>query len=331
MLRFIIKRILMMIPVLLGVMLIVFSLSHFMPGDPVVNALGSEYTQEQYDQKAAEMGLDKPFLQQFLDYLVDVVFHQDLGYSYKSHREVSTEIGERIGISLRLGIMSCMITVLLGIPLGIISAIKQYSPLDYTVTTISLIFASMPGFWLALMMMLLFSLTLKWLPSSGLSSWKHYVMPVLAQGLMPIASIVRMTRSSMLEVIRQDYIRTARAKGLSERMVIWRHALKNALIPVITVIGMQASMIIGGSVIIETIFSIPGVGTLLMTAINNRDYPSTMGIVLVLSLFVCIVNLIVDLVYATVDPRIKAQFVSSTRQRRKKEPRKIMGEGAETA
>ena len=310
MVRFTLKRLLWMIPVLIGILFIVFTLSHFMPGDPVQNKLGTNYTQEQYDAMEHELGLDQPFLKQFWDYLVGVVTRFDLGTSYKSYRAVNTMIFERLGTTLKLGIFSSIVTIVISMPLGIISARKQYTPLDYSVTTISLIFASVPGFWLAMMMMILFALKLGWLPSSGIGSWKNYVMPVLAQGLMPLASITRMTRSSMLEVIRQDYIRTARAKGLPENKVIHRHALRNALIPVITVVGMQMSMIFGGSVVIETIFSMPGLGTLLMSSINGRDYPAIMGIVFVLSLSVCVINLLVDLVYAAVDPRIKAQFSS---------------------
>ncbi len=310
MVKYTIKRLLWMIPVLLGILFIVFTLSHFMPGDPVINRLGTNYTQEQYDAMEHELGLDQPFLKQFWDYLVGVVTKFDLGTSYKSYRSVNTMVLERLGTTLKLGILSSIVTIVISMPLGIISARHQYQPLDYSVTTVSLIFASVPSFWLAMMMMLLFSLKLGWLPSSGIGTWKHYVLPVLAQGLMPLASVTRMTRSSMLEVIRQDYIRTARAKGLKENVVIYRHALKNALIPVITVIGMQMSMIFGGSVVIESIFSMPGLGTLLMTSINSRDYPAIMGIVFVISLSVCVINLLVDLVYAAVDPRIKAQFSS---------------------
>ncbi len=308
MIRFTIRRLLWMIPVLLGILFIVFTLSHFMPGDPVQSKLGTNYTQEQYDALEHEMGLDQPFLKQFWDYLVGVVTRFDLGTSYKTYRAVNTMVFERIGTTLKLGIFSSIVTIVISMPLGIISARHQYTPLDYSVTTISLIFASVPGFWLAMMMMILFALKLGWLPSSGIGTWKHYVMPVLAQGLMPLASITRMTRSSMLEVVRQDYIRTARAKGLKENVVINKHALKNALIPVITVVGMQLSMIFGGSVVIETIFSMPGLGTLLMSSINGRDYPAIMGIVFIISLSVCVINLLVDLVYAAVDPRIKAQF-----------------------
>ena len=321
MLKFTIRRLLVTIPVLLGVLFIVFSLNHFMPGDPVVSKIGSNYTQEQYDRVEHEMGLDKPFLVQFVDYVVGIVTRFDLGDSYQSNREVRTMILERVGVTLKLGLLSVLVTVILGVPLGVISAIKQYSPLDYGVTTVSLILAAVPGFWLAMMMMILFSLKLGWLPAGGITSWKCYIMPVMAQGLMPLASVTRMARSSMLEVIRQDYIRTARAKGLSEAKVVTRHALKNALLSVITVIGMMISMIFGGSMVIEMIFSMPGMGTMLMSAINSRDYPVVMGVVFMISLFTCITNLLVDLAYAAVDPRIKAQFASSGRKKKMKKER----------
>ena len=314
--RFIGKRLLQMIPVLLGVLLLIFILGNLMPGDPVMSRLGSSYTQEEYDELSHEMGLDRPIIVQFCDYVYKLVTQGEMGTSYNSYRSVKAELDGRISVTFKIGILATTVTILISIPLGILSATKQYSVLDYSVTTVSLILASLPGFWLALMMMLLFSLKLGWLPSGGLQSWKGYIMPILANALMPLASIVRMTRSSMLEVIRPDYIRTARAKGVPERTVIMRHALKNALIPVITVIGMQISMIAGGSVIVESIYSIPGIGVLLMTAINNRDYPIIQGVVLIISLFVCVVNLLTDIVYALVDPRIRAQFTSGSKKRK---------------
>jgi len=318
MIGFTIRRIIAMIPVLLGVLLIVFTLSHFMPGDPVLQQLGTNYTPEQYEALERQLGLDKPFFVQFWNYLVGVVTHFDLGTSYSTHRAVSTMIFENIGTTLKLGILSCVLTMVIGVPLGILSAIKQYSVADVTVTTVSMIFAALPGFWLGLMMMLLFSLNLGWLPSSGIGTWQQWIMPVLAQGLMPVALITRMTRSSMLEVIRQDYIDTAYAKGCSDRYVIWRHALKNALIPVITVFGMQMSMIFGSTIITEMIFSMPGVGTMLMRAITGRDYPTIVGVVLVISLCVCLINIFVDLAYTVVDPRIKEQFSGRNNKKRYK-------------
>lgn len=324
--KYILKRILIMIPVLLGVLLIVFTLNQMTPGDPVVNLLDTNYTQEQYDAKKAELGLDKPFLTQFFIYVKNIVTKFDLGTSYQTRRSVTQEILERFPTTIKLGVLGICVTVIIGIPFGIISATKQYSPLDYGVTVGSLFFASMPNFWMAMMMIIIFALNLKWLPASGTTSWKNWIMPVLAQGLGPVAMVTRMTRSSMLEVVRQDYIRTARAKGMTEAAIIRKHALKNALIPVVTVVGMQLSTIVAGSVVLESIFSIPGIGMLMMTAINNRNYPEIQGCVVFLSISICVMNLIVDILYAFIDPRIMAQY--TTGKRRKKVAAVSEGEAA---
>lgn len=317
MIKYIIKRLLQMIPVLLGVLIIVFSLSYLMPGDPVLNQLPDNYTQEQYDQVEHEMGLDQPYLVQLGQYIWGVVTRLDLGTSYMTNRAVSATISERVGVTIQLGVLSVCVTVVLGIPFGIISAIKQKTALDYTVSILAVVLASIPGFWLALMGIVVFSIKLNLLPASGLSTPLHYILPVAASGMMSLAGTTRMTRSSLLEVIRQDYIRTARAKGLREMAIIRKHALKNALIPVITMIGGQISMVIGGNVIIESIFNIPGIGSLMVTGINNRDYPTIMGITLVIAVFVCCMNLLVDLAYAAIDPRIKAQFAGGGKRRKK--------------
>lgn len=316
MVKFLIKRILLMIPVLLGVIIIVFFVSRALPGDPVVNFLSSNYTQEEYDAQKEKMGLDRPLLEQLADYVWGVITRFDLGNSYSTGLPVMKELSSRIWVTVRLGLMSCAVTALIGIPFGIISATRQYSALDYSVTSLSILFASMPGFWLALMSIILFTQILGWLPASGLYSWKHYILPVLCNAMMAMAITTRMTRSSMLEVIRQDYIDTARAKGLKEGAVIRRHALKNAVIPVITVIGNQCSVIIGGSVVIESIFSIAGMGTLLVTSINARDYPTVLGVTFVISLFVCVINVVVDIAYCIADPRMKAQLISGTKRRK---------------
>lgn len=318
MVRFIVKRLLIIIPTLLGILFIIFTINYFTPGDPAMSALGKNYTEEAYQAKIVEMGLDQPFVTRYFIYLKNIVTKLDLGTSYSTLRPVSSMIGERITTTLKLGILSSIVTILLGVVVGIISAIKQYSPIDYISMSLSVFFAAMPGFWLALMCIMFFCINLGWLPASGLTTWKHYILPVLCLGLSPIAIIIRMTRSSMLDVIRMDYIRTARAKGVSERSVIYKHALRNALIPVITTVGMQLSMVVAGSVVIESIFSIPGIGMLMLSAINNRDYPLIQGVVLVLSLFICVINLLVDLAYAAVDPRIKAQYVGVSKTRNKK-------------
>jgi len=310
MIRFVLKRTLLLIPVLLGVLLIIFVINSI-SGDPIVMLLPVDATEAQKEVLREELGLDRPFVVQFADYVWGVVTRFDLGTSYFNNRPVADEVLDRYPISLEFALLSVCISILIGVPLGIISAIKQNSPLDYTSTLLSLLFASMPHFWLGLMLILIFSLHLGWFPASGLGTWRHWVLPSLALGLTPIASICRTTRSNMLEVIRQDYIRTARAKGLSERSVIWKHALKNALIPVVTVIGMQVGVIIGGSVVVESVFSIPGIGTLIRNGVNNKDFPSIMGSLVVHSLTIGVLNLIVDVFYGFIDPRIKAQYMGS--------------------
>lgn len=321
MIKYIVKRVLIMIPVLFGVIFIVFMINRLSPGDPVAGILGSSYTQEQYDAKAAELGLDKPVLVQFGQYIVNLVTKLDLGTSYSTGQSVSSEIFGRFPTTVKLGVIGCIITVVLGIPFGIISATKQYSAMDYGVTIFSLIFASMPGFWLALMLIIIFALNLKWVPASMVGhsvTWKAWILPAIAVGLSPVASITRLTRSSMLDVVRQDYIRTARAKGLSEGTVIKKHALKNALIPVITSVGLQLGMLVSGSVVVEAIFSIPGLGTLMTTAISNKDYPVIQGCVVVLATLICVINLCTDIAYGFVDPRIMSEMTGSKKKKGKR-------------
>lgn len=320
MLKYIGRRLLVMIPVLLGVLIIVYALSCFMPGDPVRNALGTNnYTQEQYDAMEHQMGLDRPFIVQLGDYLWGVITRFDLGEAYSTKQPVTESLALRVGVSIKLGLMSLCLAALIGIPIGIFSAIRQNTVADYIITTLSIILASLPAFWLAMESIQIFAAKLHVLPASGLTSWKHYILPVACSSMMTLASLVRMTRSSMLEVIRQDYIRTARSKGMKEKRVIFKHGLKNALIPIITVVGNQVGMVVGGSIIVETIFNIPGMGMLMMGAINQRDYPLIMGVTLVTSIFVCVCNLLVDIIYSMIDPQIRGQFASS-KKRRKEEP-----------
>lgn len=316
MFKYIMRNILMIIPTVLGVVFIVFTINQFTPGDPVILMLGADYTQEQYDETAAELGVDQPFFTQFFNYLKNIITKFDFGTSYSSKRPVMDEIAGRFSVSLKLGLLSCLVSVMIGVPLGIVSATKQYSVLDYSLTLSALFFSAVPNFWLSMMLILLFSLNLGWLPASGLMNWKAYIIPVIASSAGAMAAITRQTRSSMLEVIRQDYIRTARSKGLSEGQVIRKHALKNALIPVVTLVGMQLGMIMGGSAVIEAIHNIPGMGTLLLNAINKKDYPTIQTIVLILSVVVCGMNVLVDIIYALIDPRIKAQYQKKTVKKR---------------
>ncbi len=321
MLRFILKRLLIIIPTLLGVMLVIFTINFFIPGDPVLLALGNNYTEEAYEHKRAEMGLDKGFVERYVDYVWGVVTELDLGTSYDNSRPVKDAIfNSRLGVTLKVGVLSCIVTVLLGVGIGILSAVKKYTAIDYAATTFAVVFSAAPGFWVGLMSMLIFSLKLGWLPASwDNGSWQGMVLQVLCLALSPISLVVRMTRTSMLDVINQDYIRTARAKGVKERTVIFSHALRNAMIPVLTVIGAQLTFVVGGSFIVESVFSIPGIGMLLLTAINTRDFPMIQGTVLVLSTFVCVINLLVDVAYAYADPRIKAQYEGQNKRRARKE------------
>ena len=307
----------MMIPVLLGVMVVIFTINYISPSDPLVSLLGADATEAQRLAKAQELGLDQPYLVQMFNYIKDVVLHFDLGTSYTTYTPVLKSILQRFPTTFKLAILAVALASVIGIPLGIIAATHQNSIFDYISSIVALIGASMPGFWLGLMLIILFALNLKWLPASGLDTWKHWILPVVSIGVFPIATIMRTTRSSMLEVIRQDYIRTARAKGITENKVITRHALKNALIPVVTVVGMQLSFVMGGVIVLESVFSIPGLGSLLKTAIGYNDYPTIQGCVLFIALIMSVMNLLVDILYAFIDPRLKSQYASKKKKKEK--------------
>lgn len=306
--KYIIRRILMLIPVLLGVTFIVFTLMYITPGDPARLSLGESAPESAVQELREEMGLNKPFLARYGNYIKDLVLHQDIGKSYVTKRPVMQELAASFPATLKLAGLSMLFAILLGIPIGIISAVKQYSWFDSITMIIALIGISMPVFWLGLLLIILFAVNLKWLPSSGFSSIKYMILPAVSLGAQSVAVITRMTRSSMLEVIRQDYIRTARAKGQREKIVVLKHALGNALIPIITVTGLQFGGLLGGAVLTETIFSIPGIGRLMVDSIKMRDFPVVQGGVLFIAIMFSIVNLLVDLLYAYVDPRIKSQY-----------------------
>ncbi len=305
--RYILRRILVTIPVLLCVTFLIFTMMHFTDGDPARLILGDTATEEEVAALQREMGLDRPFFEQYVRYMWNL-FHGDLGVSYMTKLPVSNEIMTRLPVTIRLALLSCIFAVVIGIPAGIISAVKQYTILDNIITVLALIGITMPNFWLALLLVLFFSVKLGVLPASGLYGPLYYIMPVISISAASLATITRMTRSSMLEVIRSDYIRTAKAKGLSERQVIIKHGLKNALIPIITIIGIQFAGGLSGAVVNEQVFAIPGLGKLMVDAIKNRNYPLVEGGVLVIALMCSIVNLAVDLMYAIADPRIKAQY-----------------------
>ncbi len=308
MIRYIAKRLLMMIPVLLGVIIIVFSIMYMTPGDPARMILGEAAPASAVAVLRETLGLNGSYFSQLFTYVKKVVFEFDLGYSYASKKPVIDEILERFPTTLLLATLSVTISVVVGVTMGIISATKQYSVFDKIATSIALLGVSMPTFWAGLMAVIIFAVRLRWLPASGSYGWEYWILPSLTLGLSSSATIMRMTRSSMLEVIRQDYIRTARAKGQKESVVIVSHALKNAMIPVVTVIGMRFGALLGGSVLIESVFAIPGLGKFIIDSINMRDNPVVQGGVLLLALSFSICNLLVDILYGFIDPRIKSQY-----------------------
>lgn len=306
--RYIFKRLFSMVPVLVGVAFVIFTMLYLTPGDPAKLILGEQASEEALTQFRAAQGLNDPFFVQFGRYLYNAVFNQDIGTSYITKHAVLADVLSAFPNTCLLAGLATLFSVLIGIPLGIVSAIKQYSFLDSVVLVFALIGISMPSFWLGLLLILFFSVQLGWFPSSGFSTFSAMILPSLSLAFGSLAILTRMTRSSMLEVIRQDYIRTARAKGQKESRVIWSHALPNALIPIITVAGLQFCNLLGGALLTESIFSIPGVGRLMVDSIKMRDYPTVQGGVLFIAFSVSLVNLLVDLLYAYVDPRIKAQY-----------------------
>ncbi|MCD8332931.1 MAG: ABC transporter permease [Clostridiales bacterium] len=316
--RYVLKRVLMMIPILLVVLILVFVITHYMPGDPVRVVLGSNYTEEQYIEMSQQMGLDKPLIAQFGNYLYNLVFNHSFGTSYLTSRAVTTELSGRIVVSIRIGLLSCLLTTCIAIPVGIISAVNKNSILDYIISTLSIIIAALPNFWVALMCIIIFCLRLGWLPATASASWQGYILPVICNGTLSLAIVTRQTRSSMLDVVRQDYMRTARAKGLSSTQTVIRHGLKNAMLPVLATLGTQFSMIVGGSVVIENIFAVPGMGARLVTAINQRDYTVVMAIVVIISAFSMCILLLVDILFGLIDPRVKAQFAGKVRRKKSK-------------
>lgn len=307
MLKFTVKRLLYLVLVLIGVSFLVCLLLYMTPGDPVRMMLGESSTPEAQAELRAELGLDDPFLVQYGRYMANIVFHQDLGTSYSTGRPVLESILEVFPNTVTLATASIVIAIVLGTFLGIISAVKQNSLLDNAVMVLALIGTSAPIFWIGILMILLFSVQLNWLPPSGFGSFKQLIMPAVALGMQSTAVVARMTRSSMLEVIRQDYVKTARAKGQKESVVIMRHVFRNALIPVITVVGLQFGTLLGGAMLTEIVFSIPGVGRLMIEAIKQRDFPIVQGSVLFVAACFSLVNLAVDLLYAVVDPKVSKE------------------------
>ncbi|MEL7650063.1 MAG: ABC transporter permease [Sedimentibacter sp.] len=310
--KYIFRRVLMLIPVIIGVTFIVFFILNLSPGDPAAIILGDQATAEALEMKREELGLNDPIFVRYGNYMVNLV-QGDLGTSYRNNLDVWDQVMQRFPNTFILAVISTLVALLIGIPTGITSALKQYSMMDNISMIIALIGVSMPVFWLGLMLVIFFALNLKILPSQGMGVGfipliKSLILPSFSLGAMSAAVIARMTRSSMLDVTRQDYISTARAKGLSEKIITNHHMLKNAMIPIITAVGLQFGTLLGGSMLTETVFSWPGVGRLMIDSIKSKDIPLVLGSVIFLAIMFTVVNLIVDIVYAFVDPRIKSQY-----------------------
>jgi peptide/nickel transport system permease protein len=310
--QYVARRVLAIVPVLFGISVLVFVLVHLIPGDVAQILLGTQATQEQIETLRRTYGLDRPLPLQYADWLSHVV-RGDFGVSLRTSRPVLPDLVSRFGVTVQLTMLSMLIALLVAIPLGVASAANRGRRSDAISRVVALLGLSIPNFWLGTMLILFVSVVLKWLPPPGFVSlldnpWlaiQTLILPSLALGTAVAAFIMRMVRSSLLEVLRQDYIRTAHAKGLGEQVVLYRHALKNAFIPVLTVIGVQIGYLLGGAVIIESIFSLPGMGRFLLDSINNRDYSIVQGGVLFIALIFSVVNLLVDLVYGWLDPRIR--------------------------
>lgn len=278
------------------------------PGDPAVRILGPDSTLEARQQLRDQLGLNLPFWQRFFDYIAKIFTQLDFGNSYRTGKPVFDEIFNRLPVSIKVAFLGMILATVMGLPLGVYSAVKQYSPADGFLRVASTILVAMPTFWLAMLLILIFALYLGWLPSGGVATWQSYILPTITVGVPYGSKILRMTRSTMLEEIRQDYVRTARSKGVPDKVVTYKHALKNALLPVITTIGSSFGAILGGSVIAESVFNLPGLGSLIVLSIKAKDTPSVLASVLLLAFFFAIIMLIVDLVYAFIDPRIKAKY-----------------------
>ena len=297
-----------MIPVLLGVAFLVFAILSLTPGDPGTIILGITAKPEDIASLNEQFGYNKPFLIRFFSYIKDIVLHFNLGVSYQTREPVINDIMAKFPNTLKLTIFSMSLSALIGISFGIISAVKQYSALDHICVVTALVFACIPGFWLGLMLMMLFSLKLGWLPSYGAESLKNFILPTLTVSMTSAAGLLRLTRSAMLETIRQEYIRTAKAKGASKKRIIIKHALRNALMPVVTTLGTSFGASLGGAIIAETVFAMPGMGTLITTAIRQKDIPMVMGSTLFLAVLFSLIILLVDILYAVIDPRIMDKY-----------------------
>lgn len=314
--RYIIKRLLWLIPIVLGVTILIFTIMYFIPGDPVTTMM-SGASPEEIEMAKEALGLNGGYFKRLWEYASGVFFHFDLGTSWQMGTKVTEDIITRFPRTIALAVASMIMSVIMGIPLGILAATHQDKITDRAAMIIAIIGVSMPAFWLAILLVLLFAFKLHWLPSYGIGGIKYYILPALANCFNGVAGFARQTRSSVLECIRADYVTTARSKGVSEKKVLWGHIIPNSLIPIITYAGGQLGKLMAGAIVIENVFSIPGLGTYMVNGINKRDYGVVQGSVIFSAVTFSLIMLLVDVVYAYVDPRIKAQFENKGRMRRK--------------
>lgn len=304
--RYILRRIVLTVPVLLGVATLVFALIHLVPGDPAEAMLGDTASAADLQELRARLGLDRPLLAQYGDFLTGLV-RGDLGTSFRYGTPVAAEIAQRMGPTMTLAFVAMAVAVCIAIPLGVIGALFRDTWVDHTAMTLSLAGIAMPNFWLGPVLAIVFAVWLGWLPVSGAGTWRHLVLPAITLGAALAAMTARMTRASLADELRELYVRAARARGLSRARAIVAHAFRNSLIPVVTILGLQLGAVLTGTIITETIFSWPGVGRLLIQAINFRDYPLVQGCILLISVTYVTMNLVVDVLYAWLDPRIRYQ------------------------
>lgn len=316
MIRYIAKRLIMIIPILMGITLIVLLFIDIAPGDPARIILGNKATPEKIEELTEELGLNRPFFVRYFDFLKNAV-QGDFGKSYMNNRSVSEEMFQRFKYTFMIAVFSILLSVIIGIPLGIFAATHQYTWKDNATIALSLICVSMPSFWFALLIIQLFSVKLGWLPPSGIESWKGWIMPTVSLALGYIALITRQMRSDFLEVIRQDFIVTARAKGQTEVKVLYRHALKNAVIPIVQIVGTLFGGALGGAMIAEVVFSVPGLGSYMISGLTSRDYPVILATSFFMSFAYSIVILLIDIAFAFIDPRIRSQYVRRQRKAKK--------------
>lgn len=312
--RYILKRLLWLIPIIIGVSFIIYCILTLTPGDPARILLGENATPDAVEMLREELGLNSPFLVRYFNWLKGFVTG-DFGISYRTKMPVFQEVLDRFPRTVKLACLTSLVSIVLSIPFGIISAVRQYSWIDNVTLFINLILTSAPAFLVGLILILIFSVKLNWLPATGISTWKHFIMPSVAAALNYSAALQRMMRSSMLEVIRSDYIRTAKAKGAREPRVVMGHALQNAVLPVITLIGLNFGWQLGGTIVIEQLFAIPGIGTLLIMSVRVKDVPQVMTSTVFIAILAALINLAVDILYTFIDPRIKSSFYHEKKER----------------